>query len=135
MDGGGNSEGSTEPVYLAIYPPLGFGMPRATSLWLAGKIKCLFISPSSLGLKERNGPARAGAQLRLLAGPALLKVRHFSGVNYELIPVCRKYAYGQPHRPARLVEGSPEYLEYSDPPVLRQVKEIRFGWEIGRAHV
>src|SRR5689334_21599138 len=50
--------------------------------------------------------------------------RHVSDVYHELIPVSRKYAHGQPHGSASMVERRPEYLEDPDAAILTQAEFV-----------
>ena len=47
-------------------------------------------------------------------------------INNELVPVRRQHGNGKPHRSARLVERSSEYLVNSNSPILGQAKENGF---------
>ena len=55
-----------------------------------------------------------------------LVFRHCPDFNCELIPVSREDGDRDPHGHPGLVERGPEFLEYGDPAVLRQVEERRF---------
>ena len=71
------------------------------------------------------------AKQRFVAGR--LGFRHVSHVDDELISVSRIDGERQPDRCAGPVIRCPEYLEYSDPPVLGQVEEQCLG-RVWRTH-
>src|ERR1700746_1337959 len=59
--------------------------------------------------------------------------RDLAVIHDELIPVCREYGDGEPHRRLVTVEGGPEYLEHRNPAVRGELEEFCLG-RVRRAH-